>query len=171
MQIYLITDTHFGHKALIERFGSRPADFEMRIVHNWHSTVGADDMVIHLGDVIVGEGSSGWTETVRGLPGRKVLVHGNHDAKSHLKYMENGYSFSCLYFSWHMFGHDILFSHEPVPEGPFDLNIHGHLHAGGHREERLPPERHFLLSLEEEQYTPVPLEAVVNRWRKAVASR
>lgn len=166
MQIYVITDTHFGHKALIERFGIRPVDFESRIINNWHNRVRDEDMVIHLGDVIVGKDSSGWTETVRGLPGRKVLVHGNHDAKSHLKYLENGYTFSCLQFAWHMYGLDLLFSHEPVLEGSFDLNIHGHLHTGEHRDEGPLCERHFLLSLEEEGYAPMPLETIVNRWRR-----
>jgi len=133
MRIFVIADTHFGHLSLIEKYQSRPPNFQEQIIKNWKRTVNADDLVIHLGDVVVGK-SSDWATTIPNLPGRKVLVPGNHDLKSESWYMSNGFDFCCHQFLMNIYGLKILFSHEPAVYGDFDLNIHGHLHLGRHRE-------------------------------------
>lgn len=163
MRIWLTADTHFGHTALVHEFCARPADYESRILRHWRDRVSADDLIIHLGDVIVGSPDI-WTTLNQTLPGRKILVLGNHDRKSTSWYLSNGFEFCCREFVWRLYGVDILFSHEPTHEGTFDLNIHGHLHSGLHRSAQRD-ERHYLVSLEETHYQPVPLKSAVEAWR------
>jgi len=121
---WLITDTHFKHLKL-ENEGYRPKGFTIKIQDNWKRLVGADDLVFHLGDVILGEnGTLG--EILASLPGIKFLVRGNHDLESNGWYMRQGFSFVA---------HGILhggawLTHAPqatLPDGAI-LNIHGHLH-------------------------------------------
>jgi len=164
MRVLVISDTHLGHRALVEKYQSRPMDFEDRIVKNWRRMVTEDDLIIHLGDVVVGKATD-WPSVVPQLPGRKVLVLGNHDRKTQSWYMANGFDFCCVEFSWEMFGLRILFSHEPRTAGQFDLNIHGHLHLGRHRE-YICDERHYLVALEDTSYEPRTLHRIVKDWER-----
>jgi calcineurin-like phosphoesterase family protein len=165
MKIFVTTDTHFGHHQLVSDFQARPEDFEIRIVYNWHRMIGQDDMVIHLGDLVVGKPVD-WTSIVPTLPGRKILVIGNHDKKTISWYLKNGIDFCCSSFMWEIFGLRILFSHEPIIDGIFDLNIHGHLHSRQHRILKCDTQ-HYLLCLEQTSYQPRPLESLVKEWRKS----
>jgi calcineurin-like phosphoesterase family protein len=124
-----------------------------------------DDLVIHLGDVVVGKATD-WSSVIPELPGRKVLVLGNHDRKTPSWYMANGFEFCCVEFSWEIFGLRILFSHEPRDVGQFDLNIHGHLHLGRHREHKRD-KRHYLVALENTSYQPRTLKRIVENWKHA----
>jgi calcineurin-like phosphoesterase family protein len=165
MKIFVIADTHFGHKTLSTEFQSRPPDFEAKIVWHWQRMVTNDDMIIHLGDVVVGN-SNDWVSVIPELPGRKILVIGNHDKNTLSWYMTNGFDFCCQSFWWRIFGVNMLFSHEPTFDGQFDLNIHGHLHNGRHREYECD-ERQYLVSLEKANYQPRTLESIVKEWTKS----
>ncbi len=165
MRLFVIADTHFGHKDLAEKYQSRPEDFEDKIIQNWRRMVADDDMVIHLGDVVVGK-SKDWSLIVPKLPGRKILVLGNHDKNPFRWYMANGFDFCCNIFFWELFGLQIAFSHTPLFAGDFELNIHGHLHMDRHREyER--DERHYLFGLENNAYQPRTLDSIVKVWKRS----
>jgi len=75
--IYVISDTHFDH-ANIQKFCNRPQGWQDLIIKNWKRLVGPDDTVLHLGDL-------GWKNSerqagiVKDLPGRVIMVKGNHD--------------------------------------------------------------------------------------------
>ena len=84
--------------------------------------------------------------------------------------MKRGFDFCCNHFVWEMFDLRILFSHIPSLEAGFDLNIHGHLHSGRHREISTD-ERHHLISLEETGYQPQLLETVITKWQRAMRRR
>lgn len=164
MKVFVITDTHFGHIALATKLQLRPISFQEKIIKAWNRDVGADDLVIHLGDVLLGSRSL-WFDVVPKLPGRKILILGNHDQRNAHWYMSNGFDFCCQNFSWEMYGYKIIFSHEPIAGGEFDLNIHGHFHET--KETKSPiSSRHYLLSLEEAGYRPHPLKTIVNSWQK-----
>ena len=77
MKTFLISDTHFNHTK-IETYCDRPSDFTDRIVHNWRQVVQPSDLVIHVGDVFIGK-REGWEAIYPTLPGRKILIRGNHD--------------------------------------------------------------------------------------------
>lgn len=91
------------------------------------------------------------------LPGKKILVRGNHDHEKHIWYLERGFMVSCDGIVLH----DILFTHEPV----FNLsdgvvwNVHGHLHNNDHRvEDGKPLEKFHKLFVLEHHYKPIELQ-------------
>jgi calcineurin-like phosphoesterase family protein len=141
MNVYLISDTHFNHEKL-KTHCKRPADFTELIMKRWNETVKPDDIVFHLGDVLIGH-KRDVKKILDQLNGRKGLVRGNHDRdKSCPWWMENGFDFACDSFVFR----NVLLTHEPanaviksdgnrpydmleetLPEGCV-LNVHGHLH-------------------------------------------
>lgn len=88
MTVFFISDTHFGHKNILHLGDGRPykdiGHHDAMIVANWYDTVTDDDMVIHLGDVAMGPWPEGLMK-MKGLPGFKVLIPGNHDRVSSLE--------------------------------------------------------------------------------------
>ena len=78
---WFTSDTHFGHKNIIQ-YSNRPfKDFyhmDAAIVENWNTLVHPEDEVYHLGDVALGPWER-WDEILRSLNGFKILVVGNHD--------------------------------------------------------------------------------------------
>jgi calcineurin-like phosphoesterase family protein len=157
MKRWVIADTHFGHQMLIDE-GHRPAGYDQRIIKQWCALVANDDLIIHLGDVALPDSNQAVWDSIRSvLPGRKVLVMGNHDKRSAKWYMERGFAFACDAFELR----GILYTHRPNPVIPAGIrfNIHGHLHSGEHRAfEALP--QHRLVSLEETSYAPVQVDKV-----------
>ena len=129
-QIYLIADTHFGHKSIIVFENAyRPfasiEDHDRELVARWNATVGKKDTVWHLGDVFFGKD----THLILGkLNGIKRLVLGNHDIYP--------YEIYTRYFT-KIFGaaelRDCILTHIPVHQNQLEwrytTNIHGHLHS------------------------------------------
>jgi calcineurin-like phosphoesterase family protein len=95
----------------------------------------------------------------------KTFVTGN----SISWYMDRGYNMVCDGFRLDMFGTRIMFSHWPVPESNWDINIHGHFHAFGlERVKEVEPQlfevltpKHRLISLEALHYEPIKLQRIV----------
>ncbi len=162
MKVFVTTDTHFGHRSLINKLQVRPSDFEEKIIRNRRVMISEDDLFVHLSDVVIGTPDD-WHSIIPDLPGRKILVRGNHDKKSPRWYMANGFDFCCSSITWEMFGFKILLSHKPSFEGDFDLNIHGHLHGSRHHD-IATDKRHHLLALEDTGYQPRLLKTLVENW-------
>jgi calcineurin-like phosphoesterase family protein len=81
---YVTSDTHFGH-ARISELAGRPflsvEEMDELLIERWNATVGADDAVLHLGDLALGPIGESLPLTGK-LNGRKFLVPGNHDRVS-----------------------------------------------------------------------------------------
>jgi calcineurin-like phosphoesterase family protein len=155
MKVWITTDTHWHQDgAKIER----PEDHTGRQFRLWIAVVKPEDLVIHCGDVT-------WQartleSELKVLPGRKILVRGNHDNESHSWYMRHGFDFACDSFVMKK----VLFTHAPANQLPGNalLNVHGHLHGNGHRLESYNPQPwHRLLALERVKYTPVSFDKFV----------
>jgi calcineurin-like phosphoesterase family protein len=169
MNVYLISDTHLNH-ANIATYCDRPKDFTQLIMERWNETVGKDDTVIHLGDVILHK-KSAIKGILDSLNGRKILIRGNHDRQwSNLKWMENGFAFSCDGMKFRQ----CWLTHEPstsLADGCI-LNIHGHLHNVWHgfHSKDLPPEAvgklkrpwQRLFAIEYTDYRPVEFDKFVD---------
>jgi calcineurin-like phosphoesterase family protein len=158
MRVFIVTDTHFGHENVI-KYENRPENFNELIMKYWTEMVHPDDIVIHLGDVAFTT-SDCWPDYIPKLPGRKILVKGNHDKKSWIWYMKNGFDFCCDTFSLRYYGKHILFTHIPVRYIPvtYDLNIHGHVHT---KRKKFLVEKQIAVRLEENQYKPVLLSSII----------
>lgn len=126
MTVFITTDTHFGHMNLVTKYKQRPDYFSDKLYNAWKEQVTDADTVIHLGDISF---DNEWLCKVGNLPGKKILVRGNHDRKPENWYLEHGWTFVCTSFSKRIGGIDVLFSHEPVTTHTHDINIHGHLHS------------------------------------------
>lgn len=166
MNVYLISDTHFNHDR-VATYCDRPADFTERILHNWKQIVKPEDTVIHLGDVMIGNRTRG-ADQIRSLPGRKILVRGNHDRRSsNTWWMEHGFDFACDGMKFR----NCWLTHEPstsLADGCL-LNLHGHLHNIWHgflpegQMKALAPKREWqrLFAIEYTNYMPVDFDKFV----------
>lgn len=157
-QIWVISDTHFGHENIIQYCG-RPfayaelMDWEM--VRRWNSVVGKDDHIYHLGDVYMGV-SHGYIDHVLSmLNGKKRLILGNHDSgkdQSLLKYFDKIYAMRS--FS----EYKLQLTHMPLHSGSVKqgwINVHGHIHN-----HVIDDERYKNVCVEHTDYFPVKLESL-----------
>ena len=82
--MFFTSDTHFGHARIIE-LCDRPFEsvehMNETLVDNWNSVVGRDDVVVHLGDVVMGTFVDNIGILGR-LNGEIHLIPGNHDRVS-----------------------------------------------------------------------------------------
>lgn len=133
MAIYILSDTHFGHKRVLEfeRFDFKTIEeHDEYIIEKWNSTVKENDKVYHLGDVIFKYSKYTLKELTSKLKGYKILIRGNHDKRSNDYYLNNG--FNEVYNHPIYLRENIILSHQPVMEvynNPYIINIHGHLHG------------------------------------------
>lgn len=83
MNVYVTSDTHFGHKNILQyNSDTRPWDtveeMDDGLIKAWNAYVGNDDIVYHLGDFAFC-GFQRAMEIANQLNGRIVLIRGNHD--------------------------------------------------------------------------------------------
>lgn len=172
---FVISDTHFFHKNIVE-YAGRPKNHDWLMVENWRKTVPAyNATVLHLGDVLMGQQEK-WP-TVGWLPGFvSVLDSGNHDEPHKRQFLEQerGWLF-IREFSMEYRGYAIYFTHRPLwvtyPDPndntavkidsylpPLSINVHGHIH------EKLAPSRfHVNVCVEQINYTPINLKELLDR--------
>jgi calcineurin-like phosphoesterase family protein len=167
MNIWIIADTHFGHKKLQDVSG-RPENCDFLMLSNIHKFMQWGDIVIHLGDVCIGDDKK-WNNFVslKTYKGKAILVKGNHDNKSIGWYIENGWDFVCDRFDLNMYGKRIAFTHVPMKkDNSFDLNIHGHLHNTEHHEDQdwFRKSNHHKLICMEHHYKPVSLKSIMKQY-------
>lgn len=85
--IYITSDTHFGHNkefVFKERGFNSVEEMNAAIIKNWNSVVQPDDVVYHLGDVMLGDNNIG-IECLKQLNGKIHLLFGNHDTSTRQK--------------------------------------------------------------------------------------
>ncbi|MPM58843.1 hypothetical protein SDC9_105676 [bioreactor metagenome] len=84
MSLYAIGDLHLSLNSPkpMDIFGKNWINHTEKIVKNWRDTVKDNDMVLLAGDISWGidiKDSSKDIELINSLPGKKVIVSGNHD--------------------------------------------------------------------------------------------
>lgn len=84
MSIFAISDLHLGSLVdkPMDRFGPEWRDHAAKIAHNWRGCVGQEDTVLVCGDTSWAmrlEEARPDLDYLAALPGRKVLLRGNHD--------------------------------------------------------------------------------------------
>ena len=166
MNYWIVTDTHFGHDKLIE-YCSRPIGFENLLLKRIGAQVRNEDVLIHLGDICIGNDAEWHLRFMTNVAGKKWLVKGNHDRKSNSWYLGHGWDFVADQIAMRLFGLDIVLSHIPVPDNGYDINVHGHFHNSDHHRheeelKRIKTEKHRLVYMEHD-YQPKNLRRVVSR--------
>ena len=162
MNRYLISDMHFGHKAII-KYENRPFDtveaMDSAIIANWNSIVQPDDMVFVLGDVSLCPKKI-TTEIIASLSGRKSLILGNHDTHESENFWKSiGFEFVSSYpvcldeFYW--LSHEPMFLTTAMPYA----NIHGHIHSKT-MSTNSEPNQYVNVSVEHINYTPILFEDI-----------
>ena len=160
--IWVISDTHFGHSNII-KYCDRPyhdiEEMDWNMVEKWNSVVKPGDKVYHLGDVYMGN-KERVNNILSHLNGDKRLILGNHDdGKDPILHK---------YFRkidmWRRFPeHNVLLTHVPVHEsslreGRFKgekkmINVHGHIHNNPS-----PKGPYKCVCVEQINYTPIHIE-------------
>jgi calcineurin-like phosphoesterase family protein len=165
--IFIISDTHWGHKAATETFKRddgtplRPfatvEECDEAMVENWNKVVAPSDKVYHLGDVIMPKDKKN-AAIMHRLNGTKVLIKGNHDMES--------LDFYKQFFKDVRGSHrldNIVLTHIPVHPGSLTrwrANIHGHLHYGSVMEGEQEDPKYFCASVEKINFAPMPFEEI-----------
>lgn len=84
MSLFAIADLHFGTAAdkPMDRFGDHWKEHTRKIIENWERDVLPGDTVLLPGDISWGmrfEDAAADLDIIYRLPGRKILIRGNHD--------------------------------------------------------------------------------------------
>lgn len=157
--VYVTSDWHLGHKGIADRFRTR---FDSDRHHDHYIVEGARgvltkrDTIFMLGDMsFTVEGM----EMIGSLPGRKILVRGNHDV---LHMDQYNAVFDEIHGAYRYKG--CFLTHIPIH--PMELyrggNVHGHCHRGGPRELQKGDEykQYYNAILEYNGYNIVPWKKV-----------
>jgi len=138
--IFITSDTHFCHdKEFL--FGGRgfssPEEMNEQIIKNWNELISPNDIVYHLGDVMLSN-TEGGLECLKRLNGKIYLAIGNHDTNDRIKRYKECKNIEDIQFAYRLkFNKKNLFlSHYPTltdnhEEKPIELkviNLHGHTH-------------------------------------------
>ncbi len=131
LSTWIISDTHF-FQLEAEQLFHRPSAWQNLLIQNWQRQVRADEMVLHLGDLSLGI-MDDLAALIPFLPGRMILVRGNHDKFPAEHYSQLGIvlvegSLDTLITDSTGKAHWLRFSHEPEPPMRGLLNLHGHIH-------------------------------------------
>ena len=130
---FVIADTHFGHKNVIE-YENRPfssiEEMDNAMINNWNKVVGGDDIVYVLGDFSF-YGIDKTSKILKQLNGVKKLVMGNHDRGRSAAWLRKA-GFNEVYDTSIVLNEFLVLSHKP-PEyfnahTPY-FYLYGHVHG------------------------------------------
>lgn len=160
---WLISDTHFGHKNMINFVDSnnnriRPfesvEEVDQLMINNWNSLIKQGDRVYHLGDVCIQRKD---LEILKSLNGRKCLIKGNHDIfklKDYIPYFDDVRAYKVFPEQ------GIICSHVPIHPAQlkhrFKFNVHGHLHTN-----KIEDPQYINICVENTDYRPISFEDIV----------
>jgi len=163
MNYWLVADTHLGHTKMLEvSYGGRPSGYEDLLFKNIQQIVQPQDVLIHLGDFCFYNDEEWHRKFMEVCPGKRWLVKGNHDRKSLGWYLAHGWDAVADSLTLQIYGKRVTFSHRPLVDGDFDLNIHGHLHNSLRHPECTTTAKHRLIYMEH-TYTPLSLRKTVEQ--------
>lgn len=135
MTRWFTSDTHFGHKNIIE-YCNRPfttvEEMDETMIANWNAVIQPTDYVYHLGDFAFLKQPQ-MAELLLKLNGYKILIKGNHDKNKNV--MAN-VGFNEVYdkLQIEINGETLWMSHYPYPYIEYDPYIEDHDDPDAHHE-------------------------------------
>ena len=176
-RIFLTSDTHFGHDREF-LFGPRGfssiQEHDEAVVANWNSVVGPDDIVYHLGDVMLNDNKHGM-DCLRRLNGHIKLIRGNHDTDARMEFYKTlpnvevlGWAEVIKYkkYQFYLSHHPTLTSNlEKAPYLRMHLiNLFGHTHQQKRFYEDMP--YMFHVGMDSNNCTPVLLDDAIEMMKE-----
>lgn len=165
---WFTSDHHFGHRAVID-YSERPfpgvPEMDETLIKNWKAAVGGDDLVYVVGDFSFHKNER-TREIFFSLPGKKILIQGNHDGDTTRK-LFRPYVFQEV--KLFIAKRSVKLSHYPYrgdhtgeerylerrPEDRGDWLIHGHVHNAWKVRDRM-----ICVAVENWAYKPVPITEI-----------
>ena len=179
--IWFTSDTHFSHTPEFlwgPRGFSNVSEMNETIIERWNGVVKPEDIVYHLGDVMLSDNITGM-ECFKRLNGQIFLIYGNHDTdtRKNLLFTELRGKMLGGWYAW-LIKYDkfsIYMSHYPTLTANYDekhfnqhvINLHGHTHQQANF---LYPNNPFMyhVGVDSHNCTPVHIDEVMadirNRW-------
>ena len=171
-KIFLTSDTHFGHDREFlwgPRGFTNSQEHDEAVIKNWNETVGPDDIVYHLGDLMLGDNAHG-IECVKRLNGHIKLIRGNHDTDARWKLYGTlpnveliGWADVIKYkkYNFYLSHHPTLTSNlEKAPHLRMHLiNLYGHTHQMGKFYQDMP--YMFHVGLDSNDNRPILLDDAI----------
>jgi calcineurin-like phosphoesterase family protein len=160
------SDLHFYHNNIIE-YAERPfantEQMNQQMLNNYWANVTDKDIVVFGGDIAYGPVED-TINLILDLPGKKVLVLGNHDFEKNKAFYRDYKVFDVVTMAFVMQRdidgkvYNVLVTHYPIhrealPENT--INIHGHTHN------QEPGSKNINMSVEMVNFTPVSMEQAI----------
>jgi len=165
---WVIADTHFGHKNIID-YADRPfkdvQEMNDEMIYRWNKTVLPGDQIYILGDFALTDKAT--LENILGvLNGRKFLIVGNHDKGIHQKLwfsmgIELISPFPIIIDQFFILSHEPMYINNHMPYA----NIYGHVHSDATYKD--VTKQSFCACVERINYTPICLGEIKRRMEKA----
>lgn len=157
-RVWLCSDHHFSHHNVI-KYAGRPfanvAEMDSTMVDNHNALIGADDIVIMLGDINMGT-SNAANEFLDKMNGYKILIVGNHDWVRNKWGSIKHYNVDEMHVSYYIDCVDALLTHVPfishLPYSQNFINVHGHIHQNV-----VGADRYINVCVEHTDYKPIKL--------------
>lgn len=172
MTLWFTSDTHYGHKNVIE-YSARPysdvGEMDAAMIKNWNDVVRDDDTIYHLGDFSFHKPSRTY-DILRELRGKKYLVFGNHD-----KLFRKKAEFMGHWVEVHKFGTEIKVDDQRIVLCHYAMLTWNQSHRGawmlhGHSHGTLPESqtaRRIDVGVDPREYRPISFDEV----REIMASK
>lgn len=171
-KIFLTSDTHFGHDREFlwgPRGFTNSQEHDEAVIKNWNETVSPDDIVYHLGDLMLGDNAHG-IECVKRLNGHIRLIRGNHDTDARWKLYGTlpnveliGWADVIKYkkYNFYLSHHPTMTSNlEKAPHLRMHLiNLYGHTHQMGKFYQDMP--YMFHVGLDSNDNRPILLDDAI----------
>jgi calcineurin-like phosphoesterase family protein len=161
MNIWFISDEHFGHANII-KYCNRPykdvSHMDDQLLKNINYWVEKDDILYHLGDFALGNKEKIAAYLSRIVCKRNFLILGNHDRYKPTDYMELGFEWATRFPI--IYNKFFILSHEPVfleQNSPY-INCYGHIHQN---EYQSPSMNYFNCCVERNEYLPINFKKIL----------
>jgi len=166
-QIWFTSDTHFGHDRDFVwgvRGFKNVDEMNKEIIKRWNSVVAKDDIVYHLGDVMLGENERG-LYYLKQLKGTIYIALGNHDTSTRADLYRNCYNVADVQLEYRIKAgkRTLILNHYPVitanGEDTRTLCLYGHTHQTTNFYENRPYMYH--VGVDSHNCYPIKLEDVL----------